>query len=220
TMADDYVETIRRIQPEGPYRLLGWSLGGALAAMIAARLEALGQDVSQLALVDPYIPSSGLHSKDSWQQDFVNFASVILPGVSLEAHGGNEDSREEPNEEEVAIKLSRLMATFDAYGREGYAALSSEELARIFCVARHLKHLSLQLDTLPELNCDADCWWESGRAWEERQVLEEQLKRIPRTSIENPNDHFSIVGDEVLISQVEELLAASAHRYIGEQAPA
>ena len=38
-MADDYVETIRRIQPLGPYRLLGWSLGGALATMIAARFE-------------------------------------------------------------------------------------------------------------------------------------------------------------------------------------
>ena len=220
TMADDYVETIRRIQPVGPYRLLGWSLGGALAAMIAARLEGVGQDVSQLALIDPYVPGGGLHSEDSWQRDFANFASVILPSVSLEARDGKEESKEEPSEEEVALKLSKLMASFDAYGREGYATLGSEELARIFCVARHLKYLSLQLDALPALDCDVDCWWESKRGWEERQALANQLNRIPRTSIETPHDHFSIVGDEDLISQVEELLEASAHRYIGEQVPA
>ncbi|NYS79518.1 MULTISPECIES: non-ribosomal peptide synthetase [Halomonadaceae] len=220
TMADNYVETIRRIQPVGPYRLLGWSLGGALAALIAARLEGLGQDVSQLALIDPYIPGGELHSEDSWQRDFANFASMILPSVSLEARDGKEESKEEPSEDEVAIKLSKLMASFGAYGREGYATLGSEELARIFCVARHLKYLSLQLDALPALDCDVDCWWESKRGWEERQALANQLNRIPRTSIETPHDHFSIVGDEDLISQVEELLEASAHRYIGEQAPA
>jgi nonribosomal peptide synthetase DhbF len=27
-MAADYIEKIRTVQPKGPYRLLGWSLGG------------------------------------------------------------------------------------------------------------------------------------------------------------------------------------------------
>ncbi|MGO3296387.1 MAG: amino acid adenylation domain-containing protein, partial [Marinobacter sp.] len=133
-MADDYVETIRRIQPVGPYRLLGWSLGGALAAMIAARLEGLGQDVSQLALIDPYIPGGGLHSEDSWQRDLVSFSSVILPGASLEAFESNEEDTKEPSEEEIAIKLERSIASSDIHGREGYAALGSDALARIFCV--------------------------------------------------------------------------------------
>ena len=138
-MADAYVEVVRRIQPLGPYRLLGWSLGGALAAMIAARLERQGQSVNLLALIDPYIPGGYRHGKNSWWQDFAGFASVILPGVSLGALGGNEESREEPNEEEIAIKLSSLMASFDAYGREGYSALGSEAVARSICVARYLK---------------------------------------------------------------------------------
>jgi len=212
-MADDYVETIRRIQPVGPYRLLGWSLGGALAAMIAARLEGLGQGVSQLALIDPYIPGGGPHSEDSWQRDLVSFSSVILPGASLEAFESNEEDTKEPSEEEIAIKLERSIASSDIHGREGYAALGSEALARIFCVARYLKLLSQQLDTLPALNCEVDCWWEAGRAWEEQQALANQLNSVPKTSIETLNDHFSIITDSALLSQLEKRLRVSAGQH-------
>lgn len=41
--------------------------------------------------------------------------------------------------------LERLLALEAIRGRAGYAALGGEELARIFCVARHLKRLSLNL---------------------------------------------------------------------------
>ncbi|MDR5873395.1 non-ribosomal peptide synthetase [Vreelandella gomseomensis] len=210
-MADAYVETIRRIQPMGPYRLLGWSLGGALAAMIAARLERVGQDVSHLALIDPYIPGVGLHSEDSWERDFVNFASIILPGVDLETHDGNEESVQEPSEEKVAIKLSRLMESFDAYGREGYAALDNEELARIFCVARYLKKLSLQIDTLPKLSCNIGCWWSEERLQKEQQALAQQVGQVPDLTIEVSEGHFSIVSSDSVLPQVVEKLQEETH---------
>ncbi|MFF1380618.1 amino acid adenylation domain-containing protein [Streptomyces sp. NPDC058308] len=47
-----YVHTLRTVQPSGPYRLLGWSLGGALAQALAARLTAEGEDVQLLAMLD------------------------------------------------------------------------------------------------------------------------------------------------------------------------
>ncbi|MBT2787103.1 MULTISPECIES: non-ribosomal peptide synthetase [unclassified Halomonas] len=214
-MADDYASTIRNLQSQGPYRLLGWSLGGTLAAMIAARLEKQGQEVSLLALVDPYIPGSGQKSADVWQKDFVNFASVILPGVSLEALGGNETGVQEPSEEKFAIKLEGLIASCDASGREGYAALGSEELARIFCVARHLKLLSLQTSTLPKLRCKADCWWADGRPKEQRQALEHQLGQLLRRTINTFDDHYSIIIGKTLLSQIVELLhEREASRYI------
>ena len=37
-MASDYLAQIRQKQPHGPYHLLGWSLGGTLAMLIAAQL--------------------------------------------------------------------------------------------------------------------------------------------------------------------------------------
>jgi non-ribosomal peptide synthase protein (TIGR01720 family) len=51
-MAADYADRIRRIQPEGPYHLLGWSFGGRLAVSIAHHLEASGCDVALVGLVD------------------------------------------------------------------------------------------------------------------------------------------------------------------------
>ena len=52
TMAAEYLDAILAAQPEGPYRLAGWSMGGLVAYEIARRLESLGRDVEQLVLLD------------------------------------------------------------------------------------------------------------------------------------------------------------------------
>ena len=41
-MAADYLETIRRIQPEGPYLMGGFCGGGLIAFEIAHQLQAMG----------------------------------------------------------------------------------------------------------------------------------------------------------------------------------
>ncbi|GAB93098.1 non-ribosomal peptide synthetase, partial [Gordonia rhizosphera] len=51
-MADRYLEEIRRVSPQGPYHLLGWSLGGYIAYAIAARLRAEGEEVAFLGVID------------------------------------------------------------------------------------------------------------------------------------------------------------------------
>jgi amino acid adenylation domain-containing protein len=54
TMAADYMAAIRKIQPHGPYRLSGWSMGGVIAFEMARQIEAMGETVSLLALIDAY----------------------------------------------------------------------------------------------------------------------------------------------------------------------
>ncbi len=51
-MAQTYVGRIRAVQPEGPYQLLGWSFGGAVAHAMATLLQQAGDEVSLLALLD------------------------------------------------------------------------------------------------------------------------------------------------------------------------
>jgi amino acid adenylation domain-containing protein len=56
-MAAEYVAAIRKVQPEGPYHLGGWSIGGVAAFEMAQQLRAQGQSVGLLAMLDTTIPS-------------------------------------------------------------------------------------------------------------------------------------------------------------------
>ncbi|WP_141975494.1 non-ribosomal peptide synthetase [Saccharothrix saharensis] len=49
-----FVEHIRSVAPHGPYRLLGWSMGGHLAHEVAVRLQEDGGTVDLLAVLDSY----------------------------------------------------------------------------------------------------------------------------------------------------------------------
>ncbi|MFC9268312.1 amino acid adenylation domain-containing protein [Streptomyces zhihengii] len=53
-LAADYVRSMRRVQPRGPYRILGWSFGGNAAHAMACALQHAGEEVSLLALLDSY----------------------------------------------------------------------------------------------------------------------------------------------------------------------
>ncbi|PPU87176.1 non-ribosomal peptide synthetase [Xanthomonas populi] len=53
-IARDYLARLRTVQPHGPYRLIGWSLGGLIAHAIAAELHDLGEEVELLAMLDSY----------------------------------------------------------------------------------------------------------------------------------------------------------------------
>lgn len=51
-LAARYVVEIRRVQPTGPYHLLGWSLGGQIAHAIAVQLQRDGDRVGIVAMLD------------------------------------------------------------------------------------------------------------------------------------------------------------------------
>ncbi len=51
-MATHYIEEIRTLQPRGPYRLAGFCFGGLIAYEMARQLQAQGEVVSVLALLD------------------------------------------------------------------------------------------------------------------------------------------------------------------------
>ena len=53
-MAERYIQEIRRVQPEGPYRIGGYSFGGLVAYEMAQQLEARGEEVALLGLFDTY----------------------------------------------------------------------------------------------------------------------------------------------------------------------
>ncbi len=56
-MAGRYLEAVVRAQPEGPYLLGGWSMGGIIAFEMAQQLQSAGQEVALLALLDTHTPA-------------------------------------------------------------------------------------------------------------------------------------------------------------------
>lgn len=56
-IAADYVENIQKIQSHGPYLLGGYSGGGALAYEMAQQLQAIGEQIDLLVLMDTHHPS-------------------------------------------------------------------------------------------------------------------------------------------------------------------
>jgi acetoacetyl-CoA synthetase len=59
-MAETYVKVIRDHQPEGPYRLAGYSFGGLLAYETARRLTEEGERVEWLGLIDAELSNGAL----------------------------------------------------------------------------------------------------------------------------------------------------------------
>jgi amino acid adenylation domain-containing protein len=57
-MAARYLKEVRRVQPEGPYLLGGWSFGGLVAYEMAQQLQRAGQEVELLALLDTHTASA------------------------------------------------------------------------------------------------------------------------------------------------------------------
>ena len=60
-MAAHYVKELQTLQPEGPYFLGGYCYGGTVAFEMARQLQAQGQKVALLAVMDNAPPNSGYY---------------------------------------------------------------------------------------------------------------------------------------------------------------
>lgn len=67
-MAGVYIKEMIAVQPAGPYHLLGWSFGGALAFEIAKQLHESGHEVGFVGFMDAVAPETGEISAE-YQQD-------------------------------------------------------------------------------------------------------------------------------------------------------
>lgn len=76
-MAADYLAHIRAVQPTGPYHLLGWSLGGRIAQAMAASLEAEGEEVGLLALLDAYPVYMGRNATGTVSEEAVRDEEAV-----------------------------------------------------------------------------------------------------------------------------------------------
>ncbi|SIO25216.1 amino acid adenylation domain-containing protein [Singulisphaera sp. GP187] len=76
-MAARYLGAIRDVQPEGPYHLGGWSLGGVIAFEMARQLQAAGQQVATLVLIDSQTMAGALGNVGPISDDQIDAAFLM-----------------------------------------------------------------------------------------------------------------------------------------------
>jgi thioesterase domain-containing protein len=76
-MAALYLEEVRRVQPEGPYRLGGWSLGALIAFEMARQLQEAGEEVSLLAVLDSSPEIAGLEMEEDHVSALVEIGAYV-----------------------------------------------------------------------------------------------------------------------------------------------
>ncbi|MET1078084.1 MAG: condensation domain-containing protein, partial [Pseudomonas sp.] len=210
SMADAYLAALLAEQPEGPYHLLGWSLGGSLALELAARLEARGQEVAFLGLVDCYVPGSEI-AADDWRHPsararLIEHLGLLAPELP-EAHWTAllETFSALPPLDWPAVCSTWLgQQPLDAITRQ-----SLEELLFAWAVEQHMRYLCAGY-RLPRVRVRAHCWWASqppGRAAQLSGALEQALGMPAASEQEVAADHLGIVRAPALLEAVDRHLA-------------
>ncbi|WP_084534683.1 non-ribosomal peptide synthetase [Nocardia yamanashiensis] len=113
-----YVAHMKEVQPHGPYHVLGWSLGGLIAHEVAVQLQAGGDEVALLGLMDSYQLS------DRWLESAVPSVADIIGEFGSDLLGGDTDVDPRMNLHEAAELLRSRPGPF--------AALTVEHLERLY----------------------------------------------------------------------------------------
>ncbi|NIX91855.1 non-ribosomal peptide synthase/polyketide synthase [Pseudomonas fulva] len=201
-MAQDYAGFIREQQPQGPYHLLGWSLGGPLALLVARVLEGQGHCVHFVGLVDSFVP--GDHGpEDDLTEELRNFLSIILdqPPESLPAFDLTLDGSHQALEALVAQVQAHVQGHGDS------PRFAAEELVHAFTVALRLKALSRRLAPLPAIECPASFWWAEEGYGAPAQAYQRRFSHDDATLIQA--SHFDILKQPQVLREVCQCLDAT-----------
>ncbi|MEE8525380.1 MAG: amino acid adenylation domain-containing protein [Thermoanaerobaculia bacterium] len=104
-MASRYLELMQTVQPTGPYRLGGWSMGGMVAFEIAQQLAKRGEKVALLALLDTF-PHG--HADERWTRDPPRLIAAFAGAAGLEAL--ESENRDVTPEEAAGLTAGELLA--------------------------------------------------------------------------------------------------------------
>ncbi|MBP0948529.1 thioesterase domain-containing protein, partial [Pseudomonas alliivorans] len=200
-MVDYYVEQIRNTQPVGPYSLLGWSMGGALAIDIAHCLESAGERVEFVGLVDTQLPVSiGMEwveeapdvtrqkQDENYYRSLIKSLQAFVPGLQEESIVQLiETARQSASRESEVIDRVVDQVALDA----GMSANSLRSVFQDIAVQDEIETGYRLLDanarlseafTLKRLNVKVDCWW-AGQSRQPDQIAKAERVLLEQCSV-------------------------------------
>lgn len=108
-----YVRHLLEAQPEGAFRLGGWSFGGVLAYETARQLRAAGREVEFVALFDAGLPLAVDDESDTLARRFSAFADYINETYGLEVSLTYEELSGLDEESQFALVMERAAPLVD-----------------------------------------------------------------------------------------------------------
>ncbi|HEY6168610.1 MAG TPA: alpha/beta fold hydrolase, partial [Verrucomicrobiae bacterium] len=125
-MAAQYVADLRAFRSHGPYCLGGYCFGGNVAYEMARQLEAQGEDVALLALLNCAPPNTG-YTRISWTPAWMlKFLRNLCYLAGCFVHWSKQQRRDFVRWR--ARRLGQILRRLLRPGRAGQAALDAEEL--------------------------------------------------------------------------------------------
>lgn len=210
-MASYYVEHLRLIQPTGPYRIGGWSLGGVVAFEMARQLEASGDEVVMLALIDSLSPLAlaGTEPEDELSQ----LASFALDLGFTKEHLSRsiDDVRRLPLEAQLAYMLD--LASAHKLVPAGMELTHLQRLFRVFktnreAMSAYVPGVYAGRVTYFQANGDAASdMGDMSQDWHELTLGGVEVYRLP-------GDHYSILKQpsvDALAEGIEQQLQKIEH---------
>ncbi|MBZ4423316.1 alpha/beta fold hydrolase, partial [Myxococcus sp. RHSTA-1-4] len=202
-LAAHYLPQLRAARPHGPYRLGGWSFGGLVAQELARRLQAEGETVELLVMLDTHAPGTRATPEPDVLGQLATFGELLnLPWRSLPLDV--EKLKQLDGRERLAWLVEQLRRL-----PTGAPGLDLDETERRFRVFQRLSEaqrnhvpgrysgpvvLLKATTSIDGLTPAVDLGWS---AW---------LDTEPRV-LELPGDHFSMMRPPHLASVAERLTA-------------
>ncbi|SDB42584.1 amino acid adenylation domain-containing protein [Pseudomonas sp. NFACC23-1] len=232
-MIADYSREIVNAQPQGPYYLMGWSLGGTIALDIAATLESQGHKVNFLGLVDSTIPEHlypatlsrhrhlpGDEQADPASQDLlgaIEYFDLLFPTLTERTatyRQQNPDSTVQAFHEWAASQIEP--------GRGDLLSIVQsvkDEVMNAQAFSVHDRLLeAFDRFTFKPVRVRPSCWWtQAEKTPEELAFCENLIKGYSLTgelqcSVHSPLRHRSMIFDEGLLdSLIEVFLGSTTH---------
>src|SRR5262249_15014831 len=80
-IAARYIAAIQTVQPQGPYFLGGWSLGGVIALEMAQQLQMQGHEIGVLAIMDSALSSVQRRTEAMMGEVDLGEASIVKDSI-------------------------------------------------------------------------------------------------------------------------------------------
>ena len=228
-MIAEYTEQIVEKHPDGPYRLMGWSLGGAIAMDVAAALERQGKQVTFLGLVDTTLPESIFPAdlpRKPLEEDNPEYLSADNElSVAVEMFSLMFAHLEEPAARYIAENPTTSLKAFYQWASQQAATDEQEMIATLEAIKQEIMNAqafdiherlvkSFDAFSLPTLKVKASCWWSLQHKTLEQVLHSEQVLRQYNLSgqlqgsVHSPLPHRSMIYGESLLDSFESVLLA------------